>query len=341
MTKRERICAVIEGKTPDVTPYYIDLTITGKLKMADYYNVMPEQLNHTIGNDLLFLNFTPPEDFIPYHAAPTLFKDEFGVIWDSGKSRSIGDWGLISHPVKDMDLDGYHFPTGLGQGRFKQAAIDAEHDPGCFNLLQMVGLFDVAWHITGMQDFLMSMASDPGFTEKMLDMALSYNLNVIDSIPDYIDGIRFLEDWGSQRGMMMGLDYWIKYLKAPLRKMYEACRKKGCAVFLHSCGDITDVFPEIIEIGVDVVDPIQPEVMDLGFIKTEYGKDIVLFGGIGSQSTIPLGTPEQVLDECRERRALLADGGKFIMGPSGAIPTEAPVENIAALVEFCKAMVVV
>ena len=338
VTKKERVWAVINGSPPDVTPYYIDLTFHGKRKMADYYGVAPELLNQTLGNDLLFLNYTAPDNFGSEPMEPHRFIDEFGVVWDSGKSRSIGDWGLISHPVSDLDFDDYRFPTGRGEGRFNQALTEAERNPGCFNLLQMVGLFDTAWHITGMQDFLMSMASDPDLTEKMLEMALNYNLNIMDGMPDYIDGVRFLEDWGTQRGMMMGLGYWRKYLKAPLKKMYEACKKKGCAVFLHSCGDITDVFPEIIEIGVDVVDPIQPEVMDLGFIKAEYGKDIVLFGGIGSQSTIPLGTPEGVLSECRARWELLSIGGKFIMGPSGAIPTDAPLENIAAIVDFCKTM---
>ena len=75
--------------------------------------------------------------------------------------------------------------------------------------------------------------------------------------------------------------------------------------------------------------------MDLEFIKKEYGKDIVLFGGLGCQSTIPLGTPEEVVREARERLELLGAGGKYLLGPSGAIPTDAPIENVRALLEFC------
>ena len=71
------------------------------------------------------------------------------------------------------------------------------------------------------------------------------------------------------------------------------------------------------------------------FIKKEYGKDVVLFGGVGAQSTLPLGTPEQVVEEAKQLLNFMAVGGKFILGPSGAIPTEAPIENVVALIEFC------
>jgi len=112
--------------------------------------------------------------------------------------------------------------------------------------------------------------------------------------------------------------------------------KKGLVVMAHSCGDNTLLFPDLIELGVDIFDPLQPEVMDVRLIKKEYGKDLVLFGGLGSQSTIPLGTSESVLQEAKERLALLGEGGKYLLGPAGSIPTEAPIENVVALVEFCK-----
>jgi uroporphyrinogen decarboxylase len=120
--------------------------------------------------------------------------------------------------------------------------------------------------------------------------------------------------------------------------MYEKCKKSGCAVFIHSCGNITELIPDLIEMGVDVVDPIQPEVMDLKFIKKEYGRDIVFFGGVGAQSTLPLSTPEQVVNEIKRLLGFMNNGGKFILGPSGAISTDTPVENIVALIEFCKKM---
>ena len=338
MTKKERVYAVINGRVPDATPYFIDLTTTGKEKVAAYYRIDVETVQKTIGNNLLFLKYTAPEDFIPQKVGESLYRDEFGVTWDAVKTKDIGDWGFVDHPVKDMEVDDYQFPSGKGKGRFREAAKAVQQNPDHFNLLQMTGIFDTAWHPTGIQDLLMGMAIDPNFTNQMTDKALEFNLNILDQLPDYIDGVRFIEDWGDQKCLMMGINNWRKYLRPRLKIMYEACKKKGRAVFIHSCGNITELFPEIIELGVDVVDPIQPEVMDLQFIKREYGKDIVLFGGMGCQSTIPLGTPEMVIQEAEERLVLLSEGGKFIFGPSGAIPTEAPIENVIALIEFCKKM---
>lgn len=336
MTKKERIKAVINGNIPDATPYYIDLTGKGKEKLSAHYGIETALLNEYIGNQLLFLKFSAPEGFIPEKAGDSLFKDEFGVTWDMGRTNDVGDWGMVEHPVKDMEVGSYRFPKAEGKGRFRDAERIVKENPENFNLLQMVGLCDRVWQTTGIQDFLMGMALDADFTNRMLDMALEYNLGIIEQLPEYIDGIRFIEDWGDQKCLMMGADNWRRYLKPRLKEMYKTVKGKGCAVFIHSCGNITELFRDIIEIGVDAVDPIQPEVMDIKLLKREYGKDIVLFGGLGCQSTIPLGTPEQVVDEAREVLSFMAEGGKFILGPSGAIPTEAPVENLAALIKYCK-----
>lgn len=336
MTKKERVIAVIDGKMPDKTPYFIDLTRKGKTKVAEYYKIDFDSVQKTIGNSMLFLKYTGPEGFVAEKVGENLIKDEFGVTWDMEGRRDIGDWGMVDHPIKNMEIGGYKFPSGKKKGRFVESDKVVSQNPGCFNLLQMPGIFDRAWETTGIQDLLMGMALDQEFTDRMLDMALEFNLGVIEQIPDYMDGIRFVEDWGTQNTLMMGLKFWRRYLKPRLKEMYQACRKKGCSVFIHSCGNISEVFPDIIEMGVDVVDPIQPEVMDIKFLKKEYGKDIVLFGGIGCQSTIPLGTAEQVIKEAKERFSMLSEGGKYIFGPSGAIPTETPIENIITLIEFCK-----
>ncbi|MPN22193.1 hypothetical protein SDC9_169576 [bioreactor metagenome] len=135
---------------------------------------------------------------------------------------------------------------------------------------------------------------------------------------------------------MMGAPLWRKYLKPRLKIMYETARKKGMRIMTHTCGDVTEIFPDMIELGIECINDIQPECMDLTFLKREYGKDIVLFGGLGSQSTIPGSTPEEVVREAEERLALLGAGGRCIIGPAGAIPAEAPVENVVSLIEYFK-----
>jgi uroporphyrinogen decarboxylase len=360
MTKKERIYALVEGKQPDAQPYHFDLTLKMKDRLAEYYRIETEAVERFIGNHLLYISYsTPGESKKGTHAGEeggkyelgtfshdlrkledSTFVDEFGVTWNNEKTYHTGDWGMVDHPVKNMKLEGYAFPDGSAPGRFLGVENFVRKNPERFNVVTMIGIFDVAWRIASLQDILMSMVmEDQTFINTMLDKALEFNLGVIDQIPPGIDGVRFLEDWGRQKGLIMGLKHWRRLFKPRLREMYAATREKGLVVMAHSCGDNTLLFPDLIELGVDIFDPLQPEVMDVSLIKKEYGKDLVLFGGLGSQSMIPLGTPEAVLQEAKERLALLGEGGKYLLGPAGSIPTEAPIENVVALVEFCKNLI--
>lgn len=104
---------------------------------------------------------------------------------------------------------------------------------------------------------------------------------------------------------------------------------------IHSCGNITEILPDLIDIGVQVVHPLQPEVMDVDYCKKEYGQHIAFWGGLASQSTIPNGTPEQNRDEALRMLDLFSEGG-YIMAPAGAAPPETPVENIEAILDAAK-----
>jgi len=355
MKKKERIWALIKGKETDCQPYHSNLTRKIRKKLADFYGIEAESVERYVGNHLLYLSFTTPEgwniesrgehvggnySFNLEQLDENTFIDEFSIAWNNHKDAyEAGDWCMLDHPVKDMNLEGYQFSDGSAPGRFLGVEKVVENNPDRFNVLSMIGLFDTAWHITGLPDLLMGMAlEDKTFVNRMLDWALEFNIGVIEQMPAYIDGVRFMEDWGQQKGLMMGLDNWKKFLKPRLKEMYAAVKRKGCAVMSHSCGDISELFPHLIELGVDISDPLQPEVMDIAFIKNEYGKDIVLFGGLGCQSTIPNGTPEDVAREAGERLAFLGEGGKYILGSSGSIPTETPAENVVALFEFCKSL---
>jgi len=106
-------------------------------------------------------------------------------------------------------------------------------------------------------------------------------------------------------------------------------------VMHHSCGNITALFPEIIDLGIDIIDAMQPETMDLAFLKREYGKDIIFFGGLGAQSTLPYGSIDDVIKEAEQTIGLLSQGGGYITGPAGSISTDTPLENVVALAEFC------
>jgi uroporphyrinogen decarboxylase len=135
----------------------------------------------------------------------------------------------------------------------------------------------------------------------------------------------------------MGARLWRRSLKPRLKILYEAIRARGLKLFIHTCGDIAELFPDIIELGVEVVHPIQPEAMDVARLQREYGKDISMYGGIGTQSTLVYGTPGDVAAVARARLETFRDGG-YILGPAGAISTDAKIENVIALVDFAMSL---
>jgi uroporphyrinogen decarboxylase len=183
----------------------------------------------------------------------------------------------------------------------------------------------------------MDLAGDDDFAGLLLDKALQYLLEFVSIIPDGVDGVRVGEDWGLQKGLITGAGIWRRHIKPRLKILYESIRSRGLKLFIHTCGDITELFPDIIELGVEVVHPIQPEAMDIAALSREYGGHIAMYGGIGTQSTLVFGDPADVTAEAEARLETFKSGG-YILGPAGAISTDAKMENVIALTDFAMSL---
>jgi uroporphyrinogen decarboxylase len=338
MNRRDQVLKIINGEKPDYTPHHFDLTMKMTDRLAEYYGYDREGVEDFIGNHLLYLDPTAPDgkdNGFRSNTTDGVYKDEFGVVWDVEGNYDIGDWGMADFPVKDFDFSNYSFPEGKGEGRFDNATKVMEQYTGRFNVMRLTGPITLAWYIVGFTEFLMGMLGEKEKIHMMLDKVTEYTCNIISNIPKGVNAVRMIDDFGFQSGLMFNKDLWMEYVYPRYRKIHKAIRNKGMYVMQHTCGDVTELMPAFIELGVDILDAIQPESMDISFIKKEYGKDIVLFGGVGSQSVIPTGTPEEVVVQAENALEILGEGGKYILGPAGSIPTEAPIENVVALVDFC------
>jgi uroporphyrinogen decarboxylase len=339
VNRKEAVLKTICGEKTDYTPYHFDLTLKMTDRLGEYYLTDSENVEDLIGNHFLYLNYegeggsdTGYRDVMNEE----LFIDEFGVTWDASGNYDIGDWGLVEPAVKNLDFSTYEFPDGKGEGRFDNAVFLMKKFPGRLNTMMIRGPFVLGWNITGMEDFLMGMALEKKAIENVLDNATNYIVNIIKALPEGVDAVRIIDDWGTQTGLLFSKDMWRQFIYPRFETIGNAIREKGLVFMHHSCGNTTELFPFFINLGIDVFDAMQPEALDIVYIKKEYGKDITLFGGLGSQSTIPLGTPEDVVREAKETRDLLGEGGKYILGPAGSIPTDAPIENVTALIGYCK-----
>lgn len=194
-------------------------------------------------------------------------------------------------------------------------------------------IFEVSWGICGMERTLMDMATEPDFVSAVFDRVLEQRLFQARRYAQAgVDILRIGDDVGTQRGMMMSPDLWRIHLKPRLAKVIDAARQVNSAIHVnyHSDGMIEPIIADLIEIGVTVLNPIQPECMDAARIKQQFGDHLTLLGTIGSQSTLPFATPKEVRDTVALRIEQCGAGGGLILGPTHGISPETPWDNVVA-----------
>lgn len=340
MTKREVILKTIAHEPTEYVPYSFDMTskigaavckwLADNNKLAD---------DGFMGDYFQFIGPGVPAEYkFESVGDNNMYKDEFGCVWDCSPDRSeVGDCGSLYKPaLSSPSLKGYVFPNGAAPGRFNHVNAESVTNNRKYVVLGITGLLDTCWHLRGFENFLGDLADeDNPFREEILDFATEFICGIVNGAPPYVDGVRFGEDWGLQKGLMISPSLWRKLLKPRLKKMYETAKNRGFNVLIHTCGDISDIFTDIIDIGVEVVNPIQPEVMDIYKIKKKYGNDLTFYSGMGCQSTLPFGTVQDVINEVADRVQTIGKDGGYILGPSGAIPRDAKLENVFKLVELC------
>jgi uroporphyrinogen decarboxylase len=141
---------------------------------------------------------------------------------------------------------------------------------------------------------------------------------------------RTVDDYGMQTSMLVAPDLWRRLIKPRLARIFAVYRNAGLPMIHHSCGNILEIVADLIEIGMNVLNPIQPKAMDLNVLATHYGDKVTFFGGICNQEVLPLHSPEQIDENVRETAALLGKKGRYIIAPSNGIGTDVSLKNIEA-----------
>lgn len=365
MNKRERVIAAINHQESDFVPYNFHAVPTVWDKVQRHYGLasLAEAAefigNHIVkigsdfnynpwakeaGNVQLTLSGGPVRTALD--AEGGLHEDEFSCVWD----RSGGLPHPVQYPLGDVAqgaalvkaLEDYRFPDPYRAGRFDQARqiVDRYRDElFIFGKLGMV-LFERAWSIRGMAQLFVDMAKQPQFVDDLLDRVLyEWNLSIIDQqIALGVDGFYFADDWGATVGLMFSPKMWRRFIKPRLALIYEHCRKAGVFVGQHSDGAIEPLFPDLIEIGLQVFNPLSPAIMDPPAFKAKYGDKLCFYGGIDVEHTLPFGTADDVRREIRERAEIMGQGGGYILQSSHTILDDTPLENLVAYIEEVRAL---
>ena len=235
-------------------------------------------------------------------------------------------------------------PKTMGRGSyeaFAETVKNIKENTDAYVLVTIWGShFEKAYFARGIENFLADMAADPEYARDLLDMIIRKNLVMLENIVHIpgVDGILLGSDWGSQRDLLMSPACWRELIAPGEQKEYDLIHAAGKDVWVHSCGDIRRIFPDLAEMGVDALNPIQPECMDVYELKEKYGDRIAFWGGISTQKTLPYGTPEEVAEETRCLTAALAENGGYIIAPAQEIQSDVPFENLCALIDTANAL---
>jgi len=259
--------------------------------------------------------------------------DLFGTVWRFDKRPHHLERPALHEP----DLRSYAWPDvdDVWDEPEIQRQLREAQEKGQFIVGSLgFGLFERSWTMRGFENALTDMLLHPVFYEELIEGIFEFQLGLVRRLVELpIDGVMFSDDWGDQRGVLMGPRLWRKFIKPYAQDLHQVVHAAGKWTLQHCCGSVFDIIPEMIDIGLDVLESLQPEAMDVYEIKRRYGKDLRLWGGLGTQRLIPFGTPDEIRAEIGRLRRELGSGGGYILAPAKPLMPEVPTENAAAVVE--------
>jgi len=327
MTKREVVRMALEHKRPPYVPWNVGFTKEAGEKLERHYgreNLRAALHNHLLGlgRDIGF--FTD--------IGNNCVRDVFGVVWDRRVDKDIG---IVKGTVlPEPALGGYEFPNPLDPMFFRgiEEAIETHGDR--FRVFQIgFSLYERAWTLRGMENLMVDFLAKPDFVRDLLAAVADYNIEQVREALKYdIDAVYFGDDWGQQRGLQMGYPRWREFIAPVLKRMYGVARAAGKFVMIHSCGDVDELFDDLVDLGVNCFNPFQPEVMDVEALMKQYRGRLAFHGGLSTQRTLPRGTPDDVRRETRRLLGLGRDGG-YIFAPAHAVEGDVPLENMLAFID--------
>ena len=330
-TPKERVTAQIRHQETAPVPYTLSFEGDVAERLDTYYGSpdwrrrIDNAIQHVPGPNLVV-----DESHKPYYT------DIFGSVWQTNRRP----FHLAEPALKSPTLAGFTFPRldAIFDAGWKDAALRFIKEQSDHFLVAGFGfgLFERTWTLRGFNEALMDAAGEPEFYDELVEQVTNHQMAVIERLLELpVDGIMFSDDWGYQQGILLGPARWRRFIKPRLARMYARVHAAGKFTLSHCCGSVTPVIPDLIEIGLDVLESVQPEAAEMNpyELKRRFGGRIAFWGGLGSQSTIPFATPDEIRAEVAHLRHEMGEGGGYILSPAKSLQPETPTENAVAVVE--------
>jgi len=331
LTRKQRVLGALRREAVDRLPAQSNYTAAMGVKLAAHFRIPIEELPDRLDNHLVRVDLQ--HDRRLSGDGRTAY-DWWGAGWST---ETEGYWHTFSPLGESEELDAFAWPDPQAPSLFDGARQTIAQRGAEYFVAPNLGmcLFERAWSLRGFDRLLLDFADRPEWVEELLERITEIQVALIRRyIEAGVDGGYFGDDYGAQRSMLFSPRLWRRMFKPRLARMFEPFREAGRPVILHSDGDIRAILPDLVEIGVTALNPVQPEVLEHAWLQREYGDRLAFYGGISTQGVLPSGTPEEVRVAAAECIRTLAPRGTGLMiGPSHRMQTDIPGANVAAMLD--------
>jgi uroporphyrinogen decarboxylase len=337
ITGRENFRRAIEFAKPDYLPCIIAggwVRLYWLWEKDEEKTKKIKELQSLFPDDQVSVDVTRKLDEPVLHEGVSRYVDEWGTGWvDIG----FGARAEIFPLAGGFDLlDDYSFPDALLPARLAKMDQLLKNRGDRYTLAHVeLTLFERMWLLRGFENALVDPYLEPGQFARLRDKILEFDLAMIDEwLKRGVDGFFFTDDWGSQQSLLIRPADWRKFYKPAYQAMFERVRSRGAHVWMHMCGNIIDILPDLVDLGLHVFNSVQPRALDVHRLAKEFGGTICFNGGVDVQETMVSGTPQDVKREIHTLVELFGRyNGGYIGGLSHTVMPETPLDNIIAMYE--------
>ena len=351
MNSKERVLAAINHREPDRIPLDFWWSHEIKAKLLRYLNLEDaDELQEFLGSDIRCV--------YPTYIGPELerfddgsYEDFWGVVRKPYSHGGGGEYDEVISPlladatsledintIRWPDPDWFDYDSLIEQcERYKDYAI----------VVGRMGretqtLFIQLWYFRGLENILIDLVTWPDLVQALIDRIMEFRVEHLKRILAVAKGradiLQIADDYGTQNGPIMSPATWRKFFAPHLKTMADMAHDAGLKVFLHCDGGIRPIIPDLIELGINILNPMQPGCagMDPKELKRDFGDKLCFHGAVDTQTTLPFGTREDVVAEVRERIEVLGKGGGYILAPVHTVEPDVPIENVLAVYEAAR-----
>lgn len=329
LTHKERMRRALLRQPIDRLPTQINFTAGMGQKLAAHFNVPVADLPQVLDNHLVRVDLTYPARL---SADGKIRYDWWGAGHDTGEEG----YYIPVNPLKDStDLDTFPWPDPGNPHLLDEAERTIKACGDEYFIAPNFGfaLFERAWSLRGFEQIFLDLGRDQDFVGALLDRITAIQLALIQRFIELgVDGGYFGDDYGAQKNLLFSPAQWRKLIKPRLARLFAPFVERGLPVLMHSDGQIQKILPDLVEIGLTTLNPVQPEVLDHRWLSETFKGQLSFYGGISTQTVLPYGSPAEVQAAVKQcAHDLAPEGTGLLIGPSHRMMTDIPPGNVEAL----------